>query len=327
MSGLLISRRQLIPQGLAAASLASLCLPGAAQAAAYPQKTVSFIVPDSGGGTFDAYVREFSKLMQSTLKTSSAFAPVTMPGAGGQAAVFNLLNSKPDGYTMGIINVPGIISSQYRKNGAKMPLERLTWLANLGRDTYGFAVSTKSGLKTIDDVRRLAAKRPFTFSSTGYGSTDYFATRVFGTALKLNFRQILGYTGSAPTVVAVARGEVDGVVHALASLRHMEQAGLVKVIFAFQDKASIPNVEDAGTVGVPVLGKMAQWRPVAAPPGVSPDIDNTLSNAFMTSARSAEAQAWANAAGTTLFPLDAKATREMAKQQEAFVQSWAHVLA
>lgn len=319
-----ITRRQVV---LAAATLPSAAMiggSGRAFAAAHPTRPITFIMPDSGGGSFGSYVREFSELLEKILKVTTE--PKTMPGAGGAAAVFNILHDRPDGYTIGIVNVPGILTSQYRKNAKRLALDKLTWVANLGRDAYGLAVSTKSDIHSVADLRKLGDKRPVAFSSTGFGSTDYFATRVFASATKLKFHQVLGYTGSAPTIVAVARGDVDAVVHSLATLERMEKAGLVRIIFVFQDKSPLSGVEDATTIGQPDLGQIFQWRPVAAPPKVPLAVTTTLSNALLTAARSPAAIEWSKTANTSLYPLDYLATMDMIKRQEALVAKWKSVL-
>jgi tripartite-type tricarboxylate transporter receptor subunit TctC len=320
-----VSRRGFGALALGAVALGALWKPGHALAAGYPERTVSFLVPDSGGGSFDAYIREFSHILHSQMG-GATFEPVTVPGAGGQAAALRLLTSQPDGYTLGMLNIPGILSSQYRANGPKLPMDSLTWVANLGREEYAFAVSAKGPIKNIADLRALSHKRPVLFPSTGFGSTDYFATRVFGSALKLNFKQILGYTGSAPTIVAVARGEVDGVVHSTSGLRRMEEAGLIRIIFSFQPTAD-HKIDTAASVGVPDLANIYQWRPIAAPPHTPPAIVARLSDAFVKAARTPEAAAWAKTAGTTVFPLDTSATQAMIKSQSAFVGKWAKFLA
>ncbi len=322
-----LTRRQLAPQAAALASLAYLGAGRAARAAAYPSQPINFIVPDSGGGSFDGYVRKFSEILQKIMKPSVYVEPLTIPGAGGQAAAFNLLQDKPDGYNMGMINVPGIFTIKYnKKKNRNLALDKLTWVANLGRESYGVAVSTKSDIHNVADLQKRSAQRKVSFSSTGFGSTDYFATRVFASALNLNFNQVLGYTGSAPTMVAVARGDTDAVVHALPTLHSMEASGLIRTIFVFQDKSPLPGIDDATKIGKPELGDLYQWRPVCAPPDLPQEIIDFLSSNLVAAAKQPDAVSWAQAAGTQLYPLDHKDTLAMVEQQKALVDKWAHVL-
>ena len=315
-----ITRRRAVSRLAMTAALPYLGSAGAAFADKFPSRPIRFLIPDSGGGTFDTYVRKFSELLAK--QSSVTVAPISMPGAGGRTAVFTLLHERPDGYTIGMPSVPGLLTSRYDKNQTQLDLGKLTWVANLGRDLYGLAVSAKSPIRNVADLKKQAAKKPISFPSTGFGSTDYFATRVFVSALGLNYRQILGYTGSAPTMIAVARGDVDAVVHSYASLKAMETSGLVRTIFVFENNTKLPGIDDATTVGKPDLGEIFQWRPVAAPPGVPDDVVAQLSQMFMKVAHSPEAAAWAKNAGTGLFPLDHAATVKMIEAQQALVQKW-----
>lgn len=277
------------------------------------------MIPYGPGGSFDSYVREFSVLLPKFLPHPVNVEPINVPGAAGQEAIFQLYHDTPDGSYISLINVPGIL---LQKHHAGFDLHKLTWLANLGRDSYGLAVSAKSGINSIADLQVASAKKPIIFSSTGKGSTDYFATKVLAASLGLRVKFVTGYKGSVNSAVAVARGDVEAVVHSLATLENMQTSGLVKVIFVFQDKSPIPGVEDATSINKPDLGKIFQWRPVVGPPGMPADIAGVLSSALVAAAKSPTAQAWAAKIQTMLDPLDQRQTLAMLKSQEALVGRW-----
>jgi tripartite-type tricarboxylate transporter receptor subunit TctC len=316
----MIARRRLL------ATAAAVGFAGTARAADYPSGPISFLVPDSGGGSFDAYVRKFGELTPPFLPHHVDVEPVTVPGAGGQAAAFQLLHDAPDGQTIGMLNIPGLFTNRYNPKHAGIDISGLTWVANLGRESYGVAVSATSDIRNVAGLAALGAKRPVAFSSTGFGSTDYFATRVFASALGLNFKQVIGYTGSSPTMVAVARGDVDAVVHSLATLRAMQGSGLIRIVFAFQPDDAPPGLDNAHSVGKPELAEIYQWRPVAAPPDLPAPILATLSTALVAAAKTPAAAAWAQSAGTTLHPLGYQDVQTMIAAQKALVERWKYVL-
>ncbi|HQT63522.1 MAG: hypothetical protein B7Z75_07285 [Acidocella sp. 20-57-95] len=320
-----ISRRGFL-QASSIAAVGTGLLPRGAKADTFPNKTISFVVPDSGGGSFDAYVRKFSEYLPQFLPHKVNVEPVPIPGAGGQAAAFQIQNAPPDGYFFGMLNVPGIFTSKFGKKPSKTDLDRLTWVANLGREGYGLAVSKDSPIQNIADMQKIAATRPITFSSTGSGSTDNFATRVFSASLGINFRIVTGYTGSAPTMVAVARGDVDATVHSLATLQGMAKTGLIRIIFSFQPNSGIAGIDDAISVGAPTLSEIYQWRPVVAPPNLPQPILQILSDALVNTANTQGVKDWAQAAGTSIFPLDYRGVNKMIDQQKALIDQWKSVL-
>ncbi len=322
MSKPYFNRRQLIQAGAAMGAGGWLGFGGQARAAAsYPAHPINFIIPYGPGGSFDSYGRKFSELLHQSLHVN--VEPVNMPGAAGEEAIFELYHDRPDGYNISMINVPGIL---LRKAKTGFDVNKLTWLANLGRDSYGLAVGAKTSVKTIADLQKLSAKRPIVFSSTGAGSTDYFATKVLAAALGLKIKIVTGYKGSVSSAVAVARGDVDAVVHSLTTIEKMQSSGLVKLIFVFQDKSPIPGVEDATAINKPDLGHIFQWRPIVGPPGLPPAIASTLSGALVAAAKSPDAVAWAANIHTTLYPLAQPQILDMLKVQQGLVNKWRHVL-
>ncbi len=316
-----MSRRRFLPT---AAVGGAMCLgtAGLARAASYPSQPISFIIPYGPGGSFDSYGRKFAALLQSGLGSVNV-APINAPGAAGKQAIFQLLQDPPDGYNISLVSVPGILMS---KNMGPMDFGKLTWIANLGRDTYGLAVGKNSGIKTVADLKALSDKRPIVFSSTGIGSTDYFATKVFAASLGIRVRLVSGYGDSPNTVIAVTRGDVDAVVHSLTTLKQLAASGLAKILFVFQEKTSVAGAQDAASVGKPDLGQIFQWRPVAAPPGLAHDIVARLSGTLVNAAKSADAKAWAAKLDTGLFPLDAADTAKMIQAQSALVAKWSGAL-
>ncbi len=318
-----LSRRHFFPVAAAFAGASAIGF-GQAKADSYPSRAINFIIPYGPGGSFDSYGREFSVLLQQNLPNHVNVEPVNTPGAAGKEAIFELIQDKPDGYNISLINVPGILIS---KKSGNLKLDRLTWIANLGRDSYGLAVGPNSKVKTVADLQALGAKRALKFSSTGKGSTDYFATKVFCASLGVKCELVSGYTDSPNSVVAVTRGDVDAVVHSLATLQQLQASHLAKIIFVFQEKSPIPGVEDATSIGKPDLGQIFQWRPVVGPPKLPADIVATLSTALVKAAKGPAAAKWASGLGTTLFPLDQAGTLSMLHTQEALIQKWQSVVA
>jgi tripartite-type tricarboxylate transporter receptor subunit TctC len=294
-----------------------------AVAGSYPEQTINFIIPYGPGGSFDSYGRKFAMLLQQTLPSHVNVEPINTPGAAGKEAIFQLLQDPSDGYNISLINMPGILIS---KKSGNLALDKLTWIANLGRDSYGLAVAKNGPVQNVSDLLALGAKRNLKFSSTGAGSTDYFATKVFAASFGLKVSLVSGYNDSPNSVVAVTRGDVDAVVHSLATLRQLEASGLAKIIFVFQPKSPIPGVADATSVNKPDLGEIFQWRPVVGPADLPPEIVSVLSNALVAAAKSPDAQRWAAGLGTTLCPMDQADTLKMVQTQNALIAKWHSVL-
>ncbi len=310
-----LARRNLLKSGIGLGAAA--CFGGRAFADTFPDHPINLVIPEGPGGTFDAYGREFAKVLSTQMGVN--VEPINTEGGGGAAAIFELFTTKPDGYTISMINIPGLLT---RKLQGDFKLDQLTWLANLGRNAEGLVVGAKSEITSVADMQKLAATRPISFAMGGLGSSSYVATKVFAGATKIDVKVVTGYKSSINSLLAVARGDVDAAIHPLSTIASMKDTSLIKLILTFEEKSSVPGVQDATAIGQPDLANVVQWQPVVAPPGLPADIAATLSAALTKAAASPDVAAWAAKLGTTPYPLDQQATLDMLATQEALLKRY-----
>ncbi len=319
MSNNFLTRRRILTTGAAMVAGAMGGYPHLSYASTYPNRPITILIPYGPGGGYDSYAREFAAVLSSQMGVN--VEPVNLPGGGGAEAIFQLEQDKPTGYHVSLINTLGILLS---KNRQTINLDKLTWIANLGRDPFGLAVSAKSSIKTPEDLQKLGMNRPISFASSGTDAS-FFAAKVFCASLGIGSKFISGYKGSVNSSVAVARGDVDAVVYSLSTLQKLQSAGLIRIIFSFEEKSSIPGIEDATTVDKPDLANIYESRPIVAPPGLDPAIATILSANFVRAAHTPEVIAWASNIKTVLNPLDMKGARDMFKSEENLVDKWQHI--
>jgi tripartite-type tricarboxylate transporter receptor subunit TctC len=290
-------------------------------AAIYPDKNISFVIPDGPGGGFDSYVRAITPAMQKYLSQKVTVVPTNVPGAGGARAANEIFRARPDGATIGIFNVPGIYIQQERGN-AGFDLEKLTWIGRLGVDHYGLAVGENSPIKSIDDLKALAKRRPVKFTSTGPAGTAYNATLIAAHLLGIRAQLITGYKGSRDYVMGAVRGDGDAVVTAIPTLRRMAAGKTLRIIATFEEHGSVPGAADATALGQPELASITLQRLVAGPPGLSADITATLADAMTKALAAPEVEAWAKKADAGLAPESPEQAAATLKEQIAFYNKW-----
>ena len=93
-----------------------------------PGRDVSFLIPYAPGGGFDLYVRTVIPAMQKALGVT--IVPNNVEGAGGARAANMLDRARPDGATIGVLNIPGLLLL----DGLGFDVTKLSWIGNLGRD-------------------------------------------------------------------------------------------------------------------------------------------------------------------------------------------------
>ena len=224
---------------LAIAAGALSAAPAPAGAAGFPERDITFIIPNQVGGGFDAYVRAISPAMEKYLPNKVNVVPLNVPAGGGAKGVSQLYRARPDGYTIGILNIPGLFILQERGGG--YDLNRFTWLAGLGKDPYGLAVPWNSPIKLVADLQALSKTRPVKFTTTGPDGTAYGVTLIATELLGIRLQLITGYRGSSEYVAAAVRGDGDAVITNLPLLARFEASKSLRLIALNAFEASAPH--------------------------------------------------------------------------------------
>src|SRR5262249_18344574 len=127
-----ITRRDLmISAGLSAPALVIPRTVSAAPAD-YPNKNIPFVVPYAPGGGFDIYVRAVTPVMEKYLPRKVSIVPLNVASGGGSRGVAQAFRARPDGYTITIINIPGLFILQAQQGTGAFDLNRFTWIGAMG---------------------------------------------------------------------------------------------------------------------------------------------------------------------------------------------------
>lgn len=296
-----------------------------AMAADFPAKNIEFVIPVSPGGGFDTYVRAVSPIMEKHLPQSVNVVPTNIPAAGGARGAAQVFRAKPDGYTIGIFNIPGILVPQLRGDSSvQYDLTKLTWLGSFGADEYGVGVPTASTYKTVADLKALG--RPIKFTASGPSSTAYSTTMIATDMLGIPREMISGYKGSNDYVLAVIRGDGDAVIGPLPLLKKFAESGELRIIGTFEEKSSVPGAQNASEMGRPELAKLSLQRLVAGPPDLPTDIAKTLSDSLVASMNDPDMVKWSKESGIDIEPGDAGAAKNSIQAQFDFYKQYTQYL-
>jgi len=316
-----ITRRDL----MISAAVGALAAPRTASAAPsdYPNKNIQFVVPYAPGGGFDIYVRAVTPVMEKYLPRKVSIVPLNVASGGGSRGIAQAFRARPDGYTITIINIPGLFILQAQQGTGAFDLNRFTWIGAMGEgEKYFISVGERSPLKTFDDLKRLSAQRPIKLSVTGPEGTAYMASVVGTRLLGLRTQLITGYRGSADYVVAAVRGDSDAVVAALPTTYRFRRGNQLRPLASFETKSSIPGIPDATSLGKPELDLIRVERLVAAPPGTPPDIVNVLSAALGKALVDPVVTKWAVENDVVMIPRTPQEAVATLNQQRAFFEKY-----
>lgn len=302
---------------------ALLSVPVLSADAGFPARNIDFIITKAPGGGFDSLVRLISPRLEKYLPRKVNVLPDNIPAGGGGKGISQLYRSRPDGYTIGVVDIPGTFILQARQGGADFDLNKLTWLCSLGEPEFMcIAAGANSPLKTFDDLKKLSNQRPVKFTSSGPEGTAYAATLVAAAMLGIRAQPITGYKGSSDYVIGAIRGDSDAVVAPLNSVRSLERAKTLRVLASFEPHSTFPGRPDATTLGLPELSHILMERLVAAPPGLPAEIKSILAAALNKSMADPQAVSLAKKIDIDLVANSPEQAASRIHQSQAFFDAW-----
>jgi len=290
---------------------------------AFPSKPITWIVPMSPGGGFDVYSRGVSKFMEKYL--GQPFVIKNVPGAGNRTGTNAIYRARPDGYTIGIINMPGMVASQMLMK-TQFDLDKFTWLGGVADEKYVLATGSKMPFRTLKDLQ--ASKTPLNIGSTGRGSTSNAVTVIGSKMMNIPFNFVSGYAGSTETVVATIRGDCALVNFITTSIYSYIESGDLRPILQYSKKRH-PLYPDTPTVvelGFPKLGVLSLPRLIAAPPKIPQDRAAMLESALIKALKDPELIAWAQKSKRDIDVISGAEAAELVRENVSLYKQYEEVL-
>jgi Uncharacterized protein conserved in bacteria len=289
----------------------------------YPSDNISFVIPYSAGGGFDTIVRTFAAPLEEAMGVT--VVPENLPGASGTRGGQAVYRAEPDGYTIGIFNIPGLTVSEALGRNIGFGLNEITWIANLASERYAIAVKADSPIQSLEDLCKLG--QPIKLSDTGKDSTSSITSVIMFDIVGCPISNITGYGGSNDTMIAVMRGEVDATLKPISSLSKYVESGDLRFIVTLSNDEVVEGVPNTGDLGYPDVAKFTINRVVGAPPGLPEDIAQKLAEGLKTAIMSDQVQTWAENTNVSLDYMDPAATDAMMDDLSAFYAGYKDLLA
>lgn len=286
-------------------------------------KPIKIVIPYGPGGGFDTIVRAFTPALEKAL--SAEVVPENISGAGGTRGAATVARAKPDGYTIGIFNMPGFTVTNLTGGELGFDLDEVTWISNLETQPYAVAVKADSPIESLEDLCNLG--RPATFSEVGAKTTSYVTTKISFSLMNCPVELFNGYKGSNDAMIGLMRGDVDATVKPVSSLKKYVESGDLRMLVTYTDEPVVKGVPSSAELGHKKLSNLDIRRVMGAPPGLPADIQKRLSSAFLDAANSPEIQEWASKSGTNLEPRGYKEASQMVRNMSDFYAQYKHILA
>ncbi len=285
--------RSLVAAALAAPLAAHGALAQESVADFYKRTNMTVLVGSGVGGGYDAYARLLARHMGRFVPGSPSMVVQNMPGAGGLKSANHLYVVAPkDGSTIAILHNTLTLNQIAKSASVSYDMRRFAWLGSMSITSTICAFTPKAGVGALSDV---VSKEVVIGASAG--STSMIPA-ILNSLVGTKFKQVKGYESTSNILVAMERGEVDGVCGwGWDSAKVQAMSALERKAFGIGlDIANEPH-PDLKKLGVPfvmdlmkegpnkqaldlILSTQYYNRPFAAPPETPADRVAALRKAF-----------------------------------------------
>lgn len=259
--------------------------------AAFPEKDITWIVPYAPGGGFDAWSRQIAAHMQKHLAPGVNVVVRNVTGAGGRTGSIQLYRAKPDGYTVGLLDVAGLLPYQKAVGAEKagFDIEKYVWIGRVATEPWVLLAPSKSPLRSLADLK---ARKDLSWGIEGPGSTKWLFTVIEAREFGLPMRFVSGYGGTGEMIPASLRGDFEVWTNAGPAHIPYVKNGELRALVQFGEKrmSAFPDVPTAKELGVDLVAEIL--RLLAAPPGTPAELARTLEGAFLKAMNAPEFKAW-----------------------------------
>ncbi|MBS0452448.1 MAG: tripartite tricarboxylate transporter substrate binding protein [Proteobacteria bacterium] len=270
--------RRILLTAVAAWSLPSFVQ--AQPATAWPQRTVTIVVPFPAGGSTDTVARALATQMQTA--TGQTFVVDNRPGATGAIGATFVKRAPADGYTLLVSSLGTFVIAPHLLKGMGYdPLKDFDYISIPVQAPNVLVAAPNKKARTVQEVITELKANPgkVSFASSGNGASDHLSAEVFWQQTGTEGLHV-PYKGGAPAISDLLGGQVDySFQNVNAVLSHIK-SGKLHAIAVTGSKRSpvlsdVPTLAEAGVKDAEVYS----WQGLAAPRGLPAAVKGKIADA------------------------------------------------
>ena len=280
-----------------------------------PRKNVTVIVAYKAGSGTDNPARVLSKFANEIVGKTLVIQ--NQEGGSGSIGWTALSHARPDGHTIGFVNLPTLCSNIVEQLG-DYKIDDFVPICNHVNETSLVLVAKDSPFNTLGELVAFAKDNPAKLkaSTNGMKASNHIGAELLAKSAGFTYMAI-PYGGTADQLLALRQGEVDFSVAKEADIAAMMTEVKILGVFAETRMSTLPEVPT-----LKELGYYPNWygsaRAIVAPKGTKPDVIALYEEAFKKAMENPEYIAAAKKAGVTTLFMNAEDTGKMIQQQYEF---------
>jgi tripartite-type tricarboxylate transporter receptor subunit TctC len=218
----------------------------------YPSKTIDLVVPFAPGGATDTFARLVADYASS--KGDAKVRVVNKEGAGGVSGTNEVVGAKADGYTLIATAASNTMLNFAMKQDIPYTTDDLTLISRVSLSPLVLIVNANSPYQSAEDLVAAVSKDPSSFrigtSALGGPSTFGVGQMLLSRDIDPSAARLVVLNGGAPTVTAVAGGQVDFAAQLAPEVLQLIRSGKIRGLAvsssARVDSLDVPTADEAG---------------------------------------------------------------------------------
>jgi tripartite-type tricarboxylate transporter receptor subunit TctC len=276
----LARRRLRLSAAIALAALLGSPYQLQAQTPTWPNKPVRLIVPFPAGAAPDVIARLVAERLGA--QWGQTVIVDNKPGAGGITGMSALVQSVPDGQTLGFVPAAVATLTPHLFKTPQFNLDtQLVPVGAVGLSPMMIVVPQASAVTTLAELISSAKAQPgkLNFAAAQTNSLPHLTGEMLARATGTNF-YVVPYSGSATATTALLSGEAALSVDGLPALTQYVKAGKLRAL-AVTSRQRLPGFESIPTAsesvpGFESVGWFGLFAPAGAPAAVIEQVNHDL---------------------------------------------------
>ena len=279
------------------------------QAADFPTKPVTIVVPFGAGGSTDLMTRALAAEMAKALKQEVVV--VNKAGAGGTIGTAEVAAARNDGHTVGMLPV-GPLTTQTNLRRLPYSPDSFDYVCLVYSNPQALMVRKDSPYKDVNGFLAEARKNPgkIKYGSSGAGSVPHMAMVALAQAANIDVVHV-PHKGDADNLTSLLGGHIETFVTHTAFLAANSESVKSLGLMAPKRLKEFPGLTTFVEQGAPPLS-FTVWGGLAVPKGTPLPVIATIEKACKMAVDS-------EAYGTTLTKLNTPAAYMGSKEFAEFV--------
>lgn len=243
----------------------------------FPSQPIKLLVAFAAGGSTDAMFRVMAD--NAAPLFGQTVVVEAKPGGGGTFAAQQLLQARPDGYTLAQVPI-SVFRLPFTQKITWNPVTELSYILGITGYSFGIAVPSDSPIRNWADFVAYAKAHPgkLSYATSGVYTTPHLTMEEMSQRLGIELNHI-PYKGMAEIIPAILGGQVMAIADSIGFGPHVVSGKLRLLCTWGETRAKkFPDAPTLKELGIPIVQNSPYG--LAGPKGMDPAIVKKLHDVF-----------------------------------------------